>query len=113
MKDSIKDKMKGREGIYYQCASDHRYLTNLCEKYGFSEQEIHGDSWGVPGIQELADLLDRRIQELTPRPLSEILKDDETIEDGFGSEWSKTCAMCGEKTMYIVRPGEAQCANCD
>jgi len=39
-------------------------------------------------------------------------KDDSTIDDGFGSVWSAWCPECGEKSMSVVRPGEAQCANC-
>jgi hypothetical protein len=37
---------------------------------------------------------------------------EETIEDGFGSRWSKTCPMCGLGTMHVNRPGEAQCDFC-
>jgi hypothetical protein len=38
--------------------------------------------------------------------------DSNIIEDGFGSAWSAYCAMCGKKTMEIVRPGKVQCSNC-
>lgn len=41
------------------------------------------------------------------------LRRDDEIEDGFGSAWSAYCPMCNEKSMYVVRPGEAQCGNCD
>jgi hypothetical protein len=34
------------------------------------------------------------------------------IDDGFGSSWSAYCAMCGKRTMQIVRPGKAQCSEC-
>jgi hypothetical protein len=34
------------------------------------------------------------------------------IEDGFGSSWSAYCAMCGKKSMHIVRPGKVQCGFC-
>ena len=46
--------------------------------------------------------------------VSEYLKEapDQTISNGFGSTWSKKCAMCGKYTMQIVRPGKVQCANC-
>ena len=37
---------------------------------------------------------------------------DETIEDGFGSEWSKRCPECDRLSMHVVRPGKAQCAYC-
>jgi hypothetical protein len=36
-----------------------------------------------------------------------------TIEDGFGSAWSKRCPVCKELSMEIVRPGSVQCGNGD
>ncbi len=39
-------------------------------------------------------------------------KENDIIEDGFGSSWSAYCAMCGKKTMQVVRPGKVQCADC-
>lgn len=38
---------------------------------------------------------------------------DSTIEDGFGSAWSKRCPECGEDTIEVVRPGKVQCSNCE
>ena len=45
---------------------------------------------------------------------SEIQKtnEDEIIEDGFGSAWSKRCPECGRLSMQVVRPGSAQCSHC-
>jgi hypothetical protein len=40
------------------------------------------------------------------------ITDEETISDGFGSTWSKTCPRCKGRTMDVVRPGEVQCVNC-
>lgn len=37
---------------------------------------------------------------------------EEYIEDGFGSSWSAICPMCNQKSMFVVRPGSAQCGNC-
>lgn len=37
---------------------------------------------------------------------------NETIEDGFGSEWSAYCPTCKRKSMQIVRPGKVQCTYC-
>ncbi len=37
----------------------------------------------------------------------------EYIEDGFGSSWPKKCCVCHQDTMYVVRPGEANCSNCN
>ena len=36
----------------------------------------------------------------------------DTISDGFGSVWSAHCAMCGQKSMQVVRPGKVQCSYC-
>lgn len=36
----------------------------------------------------------------------------ETISDGFGSSWSAYCCMCGQKTMFVVRPGKVECDQC-
>ena len=33
-------------------------------------------------------------------------RDDEVVEDGFGSTWVKCAAGC---TLHVVRPGKAQC----
>lgn len=38
--------------------------------------------------------------------------DDQTIDDGFGSEWSIWCPMCGKDSMVVARPGHAQCMYC-
>jgi hypothetical protein len=38
--------------------------------------------------------------------------EDPTIEDGFGSGWSKRCPECGELSMEVVRPGKVQCGRC-
>jgi len=38
--------------------------------------------------------------------------EDEIIEDGFGSAWSKRCPECGRLSMQVVRPGSAQCGHC-
>ena len=38
-------------------------------------------------------------------------KPTETITDDYQT-WSKTCPMCGQDTMQVVRPGKVQCSNC-
>jgi hypothetical protein len=48
-------------------AEDHSYIQRVCQKHGFSELEVEGDQWGVPDIQNLADLLDKKIEELNGR----------------------------------------------
>ena len=43
-------------------AEDHSHLQRLCREVGCTEKEVEGDSYGVPGIRELADLLRRKSQ---------------------------------------------------
>lgn len=38
-------------------AEDHTALQNLCRKVGCTEQEVNGDSNGVPTVVELAEML--------------------------------------------------------
>jgi hypothetical protein len=41
-----------------QCwAEDHTHLQDLCLKAGYSPEEVYGDSYGVPGISDLAAML--------------------------------------------------------
>ena len=40
------------------------------------------------------------------------IEHDIPVSDGFGSSWSKTCPMCGDDLMQIVRPGKVQCGRC-
>ena len=48
-------------------ADDHTHLQNLCRKHGFSEARVEGDERGIPTISDLADLLDKKIDELKKR----------------------------------------------
>jgi hypothetical protein len=45
-------------------ADDHTHLQDLCIKAGIPADEVHGDSYGVPGIQELSNLLAAKIDQL-------------------------------------------------
>jgi hypothetical protein len=49
------------------------------------------------------------------RPIwaEENLTKGDTITDGFGQMWSKTCPLCKEDTMFIARPGRVRCGNCE
>lgn len=38
-------------------AEDHTHLQKLCREAGCTDDEVEGDSYGVPGISDLADLL--------------------------------------------------------
>lgn len=42
-------------------AEDHTHLQNLCREVGYSEDEVEGNSYGVPGIMDLADMLRSKI----------------------------------------------------
>jgi hypothetical protein len=43
-------------------AEDHTHLQDLCLKAGYSPEEVYGDSYGVPGISDLADMLFEKIK---------------------------------------------------
>ena len=43
------------------------------------------------------------------RPYAKASEPDDTIEDGFGSVWPKRCPECGDDSMFVCRPGKAQC----
>jgi hypothetical protein len=38
---------------------------------------------------------------------------NDLVDDGFGSTWSAYCPDCGKKAVHVVRPGKAQCSNCE
>jgi len=39
--------------------------------------------------------------------------DDDIIDDGFGASASAYCPKCKEKSMFVCRPGDIRCSNCD
>lgn len=41
------------------------------------------------------------------------LLDDDIVDDGFGTSASVYCPECGKKSIYVVRPGDIRCSNCD
>ena len=45
-------------------AEDHTHLQELCLKAGFSEDEVYGDSYGVPCIMDLAEMLSARLAQV-------------------------------------------------
>lgn len=47
-------------------AEDHTHLQKLCREVGCTEFEVEGDSYGVPGVMDLADQLRRRIPSNVP-----------------------------------------------
>jgi len=38
---------------------------------------------------------------------------EDIIEDGFGTAAAAVCPTCGERAVYVVRPGDIRCANCE
>lgn len=44
-------------------ASDHTHLQSLCLKAGIGNDVVNGDSYGVPGIEDLANMLDQAHRE--------------------------------------------------
>ena len=37
----------------------------------------------------------------------------DTIHDGCGNSWSVYCQTCGDRTMRVTAPGQAECGRCD
>lgn len=57
-------------------------------------------------VNEALELASKKAGKEQPKEVSD------TIEDGFGSAWSKRCPECGKNSMQVVRPGKAQCKYC-
>jgi hypothetical protein len=41
------------------------------------------------------------------------LPEEDLVEDGFGSSASAVCPICGERAVYVVRPGDIRCMSCE
>ncbi len=60
IKELETERDKKKECITTLCSSwaeDHTHLQELCRRAGCTEMQVSGDSYGVPDITELADLL--------------------------------------------------------
>lgn len=55
---------RARETNNLDRSEDHTHLEELCLKAGVPTEKVDGDSYGVPGIMELGDLLLERVEEL-------------------------------------------------
>jgi len=76
-------------------------------------REIEGLRDALRGTTEfLEDNDEYPMEQHALRVAKAALAGKDTIEDGFGSEWSAWCPMCKKKTMEIVRPGMVQCSEC-
>lgn len=66
------------------------------------------------GLNLVEDSLIREVAEEAMISQTELRgsKEEDAIEDGFGSAWSKTCPDCGKDSMAVMRPGKVQCMNC-
>jgi hypothetical protein len=59
-------------------AADHTHLQNLCRAVGRAEHEVEGDSYYVPSISELADMLyceNKRLRDIIRRAEIAFCKD--------------------------------------
>jgi len=54
-------------------AEDHTHLQQLCLAAGVSQPVVDGDSHAVPGIMELADLLDQELRNMADSVASDLL----------------------------------------
>lgn len=62
--DDLKPVATVKEGLKMACnewAEDHTHLQNLCREVGYSEDDVEGNSYYVPGIIDLANLLRAKI----------------------------------------------------
>ena len=73
----------------------------VCIDAGF--KEINFEYLDEKGLMSLRNMEHLKMQKVV----------EETVSDGFGGEWSKVCPMCKDVSIYVVRPGEVQCYNCD
>lgn len=72
-----------------------KYEEPIKTRHGMYQREAQIESWTV-------DEADRPSWR----------KDDDTLEDGFGSVWSAWCPVCHNKSISVVRPGKVQCDEC-
>jgi hypothetical protein len=77
-----------------------QFMIEYCLEHNlpFPEYEVH--SMNPVGKSNIKSLIES------------FKKHQEQITDGFGNFWSKTCPMCHEDSMEIVRPGKVQCYKC-
>ena len=63
----LRTELKGaREMLRRECidwANDHTYAQIVAKRVGVPEAQVEGDSYGVPGIQDLIDMI---VEELQP-----------------------------------------------
>ncbi len=38
---------------------------------------------------------------------------EEIVEDGFGTSAPRVCPVCGRRVIYVCRPGDMRCSNCE
>ncbi len=63
--DGLRNELKGvREMMRRECvdwAEDHTYAQTVAKRVGVPAEKVEGDSYGVPGIQDLIDMIAERI----------------------------------------------------
>jgi len=57
LQEDLKSFDKMIKSLCEEWASDDTHIEKLCFKYGFTENDVWGDSYYTPGIQEKVDLL--------------------------------------------------------
>ncbi len=61
----LRNELKGvREMLRRECvdwAEDHTYAQTVAKRVGVPANKVEGDSYGVPGIQDLIDMIAERI----------------------------------------------------
>ena len=62
----LRAELKGvREMLRRECldwADDHTYAQTVAKRVGVPEAQVEGDSYGVPGIQALIDMIVEALQ---------------------------------------------------
>ena len=57
LEEIIKDQEEMIKSLCDEWAEDDTYIEKLCFKYGFTEDQVWGDSYYTPGIMDKVDLL--------------------------------------------------------
>ena len=73
LKKQVAEKQKIIEYMCLDWAHDHTYVENIAKKLGIPQDRIEGDSYGVPGIIELVDMI---VEKIPPSTLVWMKSDD-------------------------------------
>lgn len=93
-----------------------RERLNFLEKCNFTVQAFFSSKnigFGHSGGHNLRYKIDVALDSIGRHKVLDVEFPHLTVTDEFGSSWIKRCPECGEDSMQVVRPGKAQCSNCD